>query len=437
MISSLPEILTALSVVFILFVLLTCVFESFDNLSGGRIRKIEEKNAKLAEQLEKWTEDAAAIRSLLKIMLYVFAALTGCCTWQTVKMLFPDLPVNCTAAVITVSVTAAALISEIIAFLLPVGTGITMLRFAIPIPAKIVRALSGFFSGFSRSDENAPEEHQEEEKNEEAVSVEDEILSYVDGDSSGEAENDLEEGEKKMIRGILDLDETYVRFIMTPRVDLDAIPADAAIEEAKAMFIKTGRSRIPVYEGNSVDCIKGIIYAKDFLDDEKLKGKKLTELAHQAIFIPETKNVGGLLEEIKKSHNHFAVVIDEYGGTSGIVTFEDIIEEIVGSIQDEYDKESDMESEPRKMPDGSFQMEGRILLDKFCETLDLDLPDDEDNADTIGGYVCQRLGRIPAQGETYTEPGKFQICILQADERKIDMLSVIPLCGADEEKHGK
>ena len=146
-------------------------------------------------------------------------------------------------------------------------------------------------------------------------------------------------------------------------------------------------------------------------------------MSHEPIFIPETKEVGELLEEIKHSHNHFAVIIDEYGGTSGVVTFEDIIEEIVGDVQDEYDSDEDNEVKPQLMPDGSIVLEARTLISEIMDITDTEIPDN-DTADTIGGYICSQLGRIPSVGETYTIPGQLNATILEADERKIDKIKI-------------
>ena len=275
------------------------------------------------------------------------------------------------------------------------------------------------------------EDWRDEEAPDQKVSTEDEILSFVENYSDNE-NDDLEEEEKRMIKGILDLGDMSVREIMTPRVDLSALPSTASIEEAKKMFIETGHSRIPVYN-RTVDEIKGIIYAKDFIDDRKIAGKTLDQLAHKPIFIPESKEVGELLEEIKRKHNHFAVIIDEYGGTSGIITFEDIIEEIVGDVQDEYDNEEEEKTKPQLMPDGSIVLEARTMISDVNEIMDSDIPDTE-AADTIGGYICYELGRIPEEGEIFHfENNPLSALVLKADKRKILQLKLM-YKEQDEEK---
>jgi magnesium and cobalt transporter len=213
-----------------------------------------------------------------------------------------------------------------------------------------------------------------------------------------------------------------VREIMTPRVDLAAIPASASVADAKKLFVESGHSRIPVY-GASLDDVKGILYAKDFIDERNLEGKTLTDLARPPIFIPETKEVSDLLRQIKLTSNHFAVIIDEYGGTSGVVTFEDIIEEIVGEIHDEYDTADDFEDQPERLEDGSVVLDARTLVDDVNTETGADIVDSEE-ADTIGGYICAKMGRIPKTGEVYEEPGKFRATVLLADSRTVRKLKL-------------
>jgi CBS domain containing-hemolysin-like protein len=270
------------------------------------------------------------------------------------------------------------------------------------------------------------EQWNSQEDDEEKATTEDEILSLVDQDDNSEddEESSLEEDEKRMIRGVFDLDNTSVREIMTPRVDVNALSMEDSVEDAVKLFIETGDSRIPVYEEN-VDNIKGILYAKDFLNSEKIKDKSLIELARRPIFIPETKEVGDLLQEIQKTRNHFSVVIDEYGGTAGIVTLEDIIEEIVGEIRDEYDADEDDAPMHVEMPDGSVVFDARTLIDDVNEVLDSDIPDDED-VDTIGGFICGEFGYIPLKGETLDlNDHDLKVTILQADNKKIIKIKIV------------
>ncbi len=413
------QILIPLSVV--LYMLISCVFDAFEDLSGGRVRKIEEKNPELAEKLDSWLEKDDQIRMLFKLLLFaiasVFSISVYCSTIHLESLFGLEIP-YLGVILLAISIVLLCSVSDLLAkLLLPRGD---LLIISVTIPVMLVFSrvilapLAPLFRLLNKKMKKIMEDAPEPE---DKASLEDEILDMMEDEPDGQ----LEEGEKRMIRGIFDLQDMAVKEIMTPRVDVVAIPLSSSIEEAKQIFVASGHSRIPVY-GRSIDEIRGIIYAKDFLAIPQDK-KSLAGMIHTPIFIPETKAVDELLEEIKRTRNHFAVIIDEYGGTSGIVTFEDIIEEIVGDVRDEYDSAEDAVEKPQLMPDGSVLLEARTPVSDVNEILDIDIPDSE-HADTIGGYICAELGRIPEQGETYTAPGLFRAEIVKADKRKIQKLKL-------------
>lgn len=417
-----------LGVAFLLLLWLTCVFEAFDSLSGGRIRKVENTNPKLAEKMEKWMEHDDGLRAVLKMLMFVSASLVGVLGYLVlVNLMGAEFARKWWWAGIIVAITAASMLCELFARFILYRLYIFMLRTAIPPLYFLSRSVFLPFVWILEKVTDTTEDWHKLEHGDEKVSVEDEIMSYVDN-YADDANSDLQEGEKQMIRGILEIGDMSVREIMTPRVDLFAIAGSSSVADAKKLFIESGHSRIPVY-GRSIDEIKGILYAKDFLDEKNTSGKSLLQLAHTPIFIPETKEVAELLEEIKRSRNHFAVIIDEFGGTSGVVTFEDIIEEIVGEVHDEYDTEQDFEKRPQQMPDGSIELEGRTSVSIVNEIADVDLPEDEDT-DTIGGYICSELGRIPEPGTEYVIPNRLKVKVLDADTRRIKTLRLMLL---DEE----
>ncbi len=407
--------LLALAVLILLW--LTCVFEAFDSLSGGRVRKVENTDSVLAEKMEEWMAHDDAIRAVLKLLMFVNAALIGVIAYLALsRFTSPEFAEKWWWASILLSIAFASMITELFARFILYKLYIFVLRTMIPPIYFLTKTVFLPFIWLLELITDTTEDWHKTDSENEKVSVEDEIMSYVDS-YNDDSESDLEEGEKQMIRGILEIGDMSVREIMTPRVDLYALPGTAGIAEAKKLFMESGHSRIPVY-GRSIDEIKGIIYAKDFLDEKKTAGKSLFQLAHPPIFIPETKVVAELLEEIKRSRNHFAVIIDEFGGTSGVVTFEDIIEEIVGEVHDEYDTESDFEKRPQLMPDGSIELEGRTPVTAVNDIADVNLPEDED-ADTIGGYICSELGRIPETGTEFVMPNQFKATILDSDTRRI------------------
>jgi len=256
------------------------------------------------------------------------------------------------------------------------------------------------------------------------TTAEDEIRSLVEQDAIQEEEGekpDLEDDERRMIRGIFDLDETLVREIMTPRVDVDAVDDTVTLDAVRATIVESGHSRIPVYH-ESIDHIVGLLHAKDLLDPTKLRdAATLTAILLQPMFIPETKNIGDLLAEFQQSGHQFAVVLDEYGGTAGIVTVEDILEEIVGEIRDEYDDDSG-EPEARQIEDGCILADARIPVHDLQQDFDLPFPDDEDY-DTLGGYIATVTGRIPTVGEIIETP-VLRAEILDADVRRVKTVRI-------------
>lgn len=413
------ELLIGLS---FLFLWITCVYESLCSLTGGRIRKIESKSQKLAERLENWLEKEDSYRAELKLLLFLSAAtLAGVIYHLLLEVADAAFAERWGWLIVLGTLAVLTIIAEMIARVILYRYDILLLKFSMPLVSALSETVFLPMTTLLGLVSQTTDDWNKQDATTDKVSVEDEIMSFVEN-YTDDAENDLEEGEKQMIRGILDLGDMLVREIMTPRVDLDAMSVNSSAEEAKRLFIETGRSRIPVY-GRSIDEIHGIIYAKDFIDASKIAGKTLNQLSHKPLFIPETKKVAELLDEFRRSHVHFAVIIDEYGGTSGIITLEDIIEEIVGEVHDEYDTEEDIKQLPQLMSDGTILLEARTLIADINEIADIHIPDD-DSADTIGGFICSELGRIPESGEIYTIPDQASFRIVKADTRKIIQLQL-------------
>lgn len=248
--------------------------------------------------------------------------------------------------------------------------------------------------------------------------TEEEIQDLIE---AGEEEGVVNEEESEMIRAIFTLDSTVVREIMVPRTDMACIRSDASVREALDAIIACGHSRIPVYEG-TVDNITGLLYAKDLLKcwglDERTVG--IQDLLRPPYFIPETKNLEELLQEFKKKRVHLAIVIDEYGGTSGLVTIEDLLEQIVGDIQDEYDMEEELFS---RNPDGTVTADGRLPIEELDELFGIAI--ERDKFDTVGGLVFHLAGTIPAIGDIIEGAG-LRITILDADQRRLKRVLIAP-----------
>ncbi len=254
--------------------------------------------------------------------------------------------------------------------------------------------------------------------------TEEEIVTLVE---SGQAGGSIEEEEKDMILSVLQLDETYASEVMVPRIDITALSLDTTLEQARAAFIKSGFSRIPLYE-NTIDNIKGLLYAKDLLNywHNGSKDNKVMEprdLMRPAYFVPETKRADDLLKELQTKRVHMAIVIDEFGGTAGIVTIENIIEEIIGDIQDEHDPFE--EAEYVQESETEYVVDASIDIDDFNDLLDVEIPGDD--SDTLGGFVYTTLGRVPVIGEEikHEERGtQLTIRVERVEGRRIRKLRV-------------
>jgi len=257
--------------------------------------------------------------------------------------------------------------------------------------------------------------------------TEEEIKTIVD---AGEEGGVLEEDEKEMIYSIFEFGDTLVREVMVPRIDVIAVEAATPIREALDVIIQAGHSRVPVYQ-DTIDNIIGLLYAKDllaYLRDGRT-GVRLQDVVRQTYFIPEAKKVDELLEELQKQRTHMAVVVDEYGGIAGLVTIEDILEEIVGEIQDEYDAVEDPLVEAIN-PD-EYIMNARINLDDVSHLLNVTLP--AESGDTLGGFIYSQLGKVPAAGEKL-QFGDLRLEVLSVSGRRIGKVRVLrelPLRPAD------
>ena len=221
---------------------------------------------------------------------------------------------------------------------------------------------------------------------------------------TGSEQGGIEEEEKEMIHGVIELSETKVHEVMVPRIGIRAVEVNDLLDEVLDMVIRAGHSRVPVYE-ESLDNIVGVLYVKDLLPYLKSDGKSPKEIDVRAlvrppVYVPETKAVDELLREMQVAKRHIAIVVDEYGGTAGLVTIEDIVEEIVGEIQDEYDIEETL-VEPIPGDDlVAFRLDGRVGMDDLRDLFDLpdEEEEDEEAYDTVGGYIIHRVGRIPLPG---------------------------------------
>jgi CBS domain containing-hemolysin-like protein len=246
----------------------------------------------------------------------------------------------------------------------------------------------------------------------------------------GSQQGVLEAEEEQMISAVMSLSDSKLHEVMVPRIDIAAIDQEASFDDAVTLVLTEGHSRTPLYK-ESVDHIVGILYAKDLLRIIAAGGPRprLRDIMRPALFVPESQAVDDLLNELQRRRVHMAIVLDEYGGTAGLVTIEDLLEEIVGEIQDEFDEEEPMKVIVRE---GEAILDGRADIDEMGELIDpaLELEDDEEY-DTVGGFVYHRIGRVPVVGDTVAvDP--FKITVIKVTGRRVGKVRVTWDAGASK-----
>jgi len=288
---------------------------------------------------------------------------------------------------------------------------------------RVVRpALRGLLRTVARrpGPEGGPVEDEEEEVSER------EIQAFLD---VGEAAGIFEEEEGELLGSLVEFFDTTVREVMTPRTDMVAVPRTTSFDELLAIFAETHRSRIPVYEG-TVDHIQGVVHVKSVVEHLKNGDRPAAgELARECLVVPEAKKLGDLLRDFQQQHQQMAIVVDEYGGTAGLVTLEDVLEEIVGEIRDEH--EAGEPPEWQQVREGVFRLQGRAPLEVLEELFGVEV--DEEEVDTVGGLVFARYGTVPETGAEVVDEGLgLRFVVEQVDERRVAAVLVERLAGQGE-----
>jgi len=254
----------------------------------------------------------------------------------------------------------------------------------------------------------------------------DEVMSVVE---DHEGNGQIDETQKEMIEAVFELSSMTADEIMTPRIDIEGLEIDSSLDDIKKYVQEAGHSRIPIYEEN-LDHILGILYVKDlicFLDSPDIASFDLRAVMREAMMVPETKSVHSLLAEFKATKVHIAIVLDEYGGTAGLASIEDILEELVGEIQDEYEPNEE-EATITRLNDDTVDVDGRVHVDDVNDQLDVDLPEDDDY-DTVAGFVVSYLGHIPDVGESF-EIDHLKLTVTKADRTKVMAVQIQKLASA-------
>jgi CBS domain containing-hemolysin-like protein len=240
-------------------------------------------------------------------------------------------------------------------------------------------------------------------------------------------EDVIEREERTLIHSIIDFGDTVVREVMVPRTDMVAVESTAKIADVIEIAIAAGFSRIPVY-GQGIDDILGVVFVKDLIKAERegRMDQQVSTIMRQASFVPETKRVSELMREMQASKSHLAIVVDEYGGTAGMVTLEDVIEELVGEIEDEYDV---AESPVERLPSGDVRVTSRLAVDEVNDLLGANLPDGD--WDTVGGLVYGLLGHVPTEGEAVETDG-YRLIAERVQGRRIGRVRIVKKSPRDD-----
>ena len=254
--------------------------------------------------------------------------------------------------------------------------------------------------------------------------TEEELMGMVD---QAETEGSLDQPESDLIRNAIEFNDMEVSEILTPRVDLEALADTATMEEAAAMYADSGFSRLPIYH-DSIDNIIGVLHEKDFYAAYCRGVKRLSELKSSVLYTTETARISDLLRQLQQNKVHMAVVVDEYGGTQGIVTMEDIMEELVGEIWDEHDE---VVEEFRKQSDGSYLVACSADLDDLYDLFDMK-PGQEYDASSVSGWVMEEIGRVPDVGDRFQADG-LDVCVTRVEHRRVMEIRVRPLPPEKEE----
>ncbi|HJS22971.1 MAG TPA: hemolysin family protein [Pyrinomonadaceae bacterium] len=403
--------------------LLATVDMAFAQLSDVRLRRLIGENgdkpeprsrAFLQQALENRPRFSFALSAMIQILLVVVAVLITSLSLT----IFPE------PRLVLVGLLAGLILAGIFRQLIPLfistrnpeGTLLFLLpvvRPFFPIMAFIADPFQRLFDRSRRKDQVA-EDGEDEEENDDSG----DLQALID---VGEAEGILEEEEGELIHSIIEFGDTRVSEVMTPRPDIVAVPVTATVREARDVILEWKYSRLPVYR-DQIDNIEGMIYVRDLLLSwaEEREEENIKPLIRSVYFVPETKPVAELLEEMQKAHVQLAMVIDEYGGVCGLVTVEDILEEIVGEIEDEDIAGEELE-EIVERKDGSYEVQASTEIGKIERLFDMEI--EADDFTTIAGLVINESGKVPAVGEILTIRG-LEVEVLEADERRILRLRV-------------
>lgn len=436
-------------IILLLFLILTNAFFAMSelaviSLNDGKLKKMASNGDKKAKILVKLTEEPSKFLATIQVGVTISGFLASAVAADTFTEYIVDFFRNYNVNPSTVKAISLVVITFLLSYFTLVLGELVPKRLAMQnyekisfrvarllsiiykIEKPLVALLSASTNGILRLLGIDPNQRQEEV-------TEEEIRMMIDvGNESGT----IEQSEKDMIHNIFDFDDRIVDEIMTHRTEITAIDIDTTLNEIIDIALEEGYSRIPVYD-DDLDNIVGILYIKDLLKlvlEQSTENFRVTDYMRSALYIPETNRCKDLFHEFQKSKIQMAVIVDEYGGTSGIVTMEDLIESIVGNIQDEYDDE---EEEITFISDNLYKIDGMFALDKIERIFNIRFSEDEDyDYDTISGYITGYLGRIPSKDEhPVVTVDNVDFTVLNVEEHRITAVQALikPVENSDED----
>ncbi|MBQ8689628.1 MAG: HlyC/CorC family transporter [Clostridia bacterium] len=252
--------------------------------------------------------------------------------------------------------------------------------------------------------------------------TEEELISIIE---EAEEEGGLDKEDGELIKSAIEFNDLEVGDIFTPRIDITAVAKDATYDEVSKVFSDSGYSRLPVYDGD-IDNITGIVYYKDFYNEAFSENDKLDTITKPVIYVAKTQKINDLLKDLQNKQLHMAIVMDEYGSTAGIVTLEDILEEIVGEIWDEHDEKIE---EIKEIGEGVYIVSGMASISKVLDTFDID---EEPDASNANGWAMEVLGKMPETGDSFTEYG-LQVEILETNGKRVENMRITDVRGSEDE----
>lgn len=434
-----------LSLLILLFLTMTNAFFAMSEIAiistnEKKIQKLAEEGNKKAAHLSKLIASQSAFLATIQVGVTLSGFLSSAVAAENFAGMLAGalsfLPVNHNV----ISGVSLVVITVILSYFTLIFGELVPKRFAQKYAEKISLSVSGFLWGFykvarpfvsllSASTNGVLKLCGMSAEDEEVVTEED-ILMLVD---AGEETGAIRQNEREMIQNVLKFDDRDVCDVMTPRPDMVILPEDSTVQEALAVSNQEGYSRIPVFQGN-FDNITGVLFVKDLIGPA-LRGEggaPISKYLRPVLYVPETKLCRELMAEFKSQKSHMAIVVDEYGGTSGLVTMEDLLESIVGDIEDESDHPEP--EEIQKLAEDIWLFDGGVSMEDAAQALDIRLDEEELENDTLAGWVLEQLGSIPTEGETLKGrlAPDYDVTVKRVDDHRIEEILVHKRMGVSQ-----